>query len=113
MKVAGLPRIAVLGLAMTVMAATHADDGSAAAVRARQAIASHARVKAALAQIKANDAATLQEQIEIAQIPAPPFKESVRATDYLRRLQALGLSDAAIDTEGNVIARDAPARARA
>jgi acetylornithine deacetylase/succinyl-diaminopimelate desuccinylase-like protein len=95
----------VLGLALTVTTSVDAADGSGAAVRARKAIASNNRVKAALAQIKSRDAATLQEQIEIAQIPSPSFKESVRAADYVRRLQALGLSDAAIDAEGNVIAR--------
>jgi acetylornithine deacetylase/succinyl-diaminopimelate desuccinylase-like protein len=60
-------------------------------------------VKQALERIKTDDALTFREQIELAEIPAPPFKETVRARDYLRRLQALGLTDAAIDSEGNVI----------
>jgi len=94
----------MMALALTV-ATVDAADGPGAAVRARKAIASNNRVKAALSQIKSRDAATLQEQIEIAQIPSPSFKESVRAAEYVRRLQALGLSDAAIDAEGNVIAR--------
>jgi len=94
----------VLGLVLTVTTSVDAADGSGPAVRVRKAIASNNRVKAALAQIKSRDAATLQEQIEIAQIPSPSFKESVRAADYVRRLQTLGLSDAAIDAEGNVIA---------
>ena len=82
-----------------------ATKGAIAAERARKAIAANAHVKAALAQIRNSDAATLQEQIDIAQIPSPPFKEAVRAADYVRRLKELGLSDAAIDTEGNVVSR--------
>ena len=66
-------------------------------------LASHTRVQAALKLLQADDAANFREQIEISEIPAPPFKESVRAQDYLRRLQALGLKDAYIDTTGNVI----------
>jgi acetylornithine deacetylase/succinyl-diaminopimelate desuccinylase-like protein len=80
-------------------------DGAAAAERSRQAIVADTRVQAALAQIKKNDATTLREQTAIAQIPSPSFKEAVRAKDYLSRLRALGLSDATVDSEGNVIAR--------
>lgn len=61
------------------------------------------RVKAAIEQIRAEDALTLREQIEIAEIPAPPFEETARAQDYLRRLQAAGLKDVSIDSTGNVI----------
>jgi tripeptide aminopeptidase len=61
------------------------------------------RVTRALDFIKTNDEQTLREQIEIAEIPAPPFKEQVRARDFQARLQKLGLQ-ATIDSEGNVIA---------
>jgi tripeptide aminopeptidase len=60
-------------------------------------------VKQALDFIKAEDERTLKDQIELTEIPAPPFKESVRAAEYLKRFKALGLSDARIDAEGNVI----------
>jgi tripeptide aminopeptidase len=66
-------------------------------------LAAHSRVQAALEHLRADDAANFREQIAISEIPAPPFKESVRAQDYLRRLQALGLQDAYIDSTGNVI----------
>ena len=62
-------------------------------------------VKSALAQLRADDARTLREQIEITQIPAPPFKEQVRAADYAARLRAAGLTDVTIDSEGNVIGK--------
>ncbi len=61
-------------------------------------------VKSALAAIEADDERTLRDQIELTEIPAPPFKEAVRAAEYTKRLQALGFSDARVDKEGNVIA---------
>lgn len=67
-------------------------------------LGAHAPVKQALEFIKAEDERTLKDQIELTEIPAPPFKESVRAAEYQKRLKALGLADARIDAEGNVIA---------
>lgn len=61
-------------------------------------------VKSALAAIEADDDRTLRDQIELTEIPAPPFKEAARAAEYAKRLQALGFADARIDNEGNVIA---------
>lgn len=78
-----------------INAATEAAFGRMAAAPA---------VKQALDFIRAEDERTLKDQIELTEIPAPPFKESVRAAEYLKRLKALGLADARIDAEGNVIA---------
>lgn len=75
------------------------------AAQGLRALSADRRVQAALAQIETEAPRTLKEQIEIAQIPSPSFKEAVRAADYLRRLRELGLSDAALDAEGNVVAR--------
>ena len=61
-------------------------------------------VKSALAAIEADDERTLREQIELTEIPAPPFKEAVRAAEYAKRLRPLGFADAKVDTEGNVLA---------
>jgi tripeptide aminopeptidase len=71
---------------------------------AYQALADNPKVKAALDAIKADDAATFAEQKRITGIASPPYKEKVRAEYYLKRMQELGLKDAAIDAEGNVIA---------
>ncbi|MEN3352376.1 MAG: hypothetical protein V7640_534 [Betaproteobacteria bacterium] len=68
------------------------------------AITSHAQVKKALDLIRQDDAKTLAEQKELVVIPAPPFKEEVRAREYHKRLSALGFKNAHIDKEGNVIA---------
>ena len=67
-------------------------------------LGAHPRVKQALEFLRADDDRTLKDQIELTEIPAPPFKESVRAAEYMKRLKALGLADARIDAEGNVVA---------
>jgi acetylornithine deacetylase/succinyl-diaminopimelate desuccinylase-like protein len=65
-------------------------------------LASHSRVKKGMAFLKSDHERTISEQKEICEIPAPPFKEQVRAADYQRRLAALGLKDVQMDKEGNV-----------
>jgi acetylornithine deacetylase/succinyl-diaminopimelate desuccinylase-like protein len=67
-------------------------------------LATQPAVKQALDFIRAEDERTLKDQIELTEIPAPPFKEAVRAAEYLKRLKAAGLADVRIDGEGNVIA---------
>ena len=62
------------------------------------------RVRAALDTIKAQEAWAVDQQISLCEIPAPPFKEAVRAAEYRRRLQSLGLTNVRIDSVGNVIA---------
>jgi acetylornithine deacetylase/succinyl-diaminopimelate desuccinylase-like protein len=55
--------------------------------------------------MRTDNAWTLDEQESICEVPAPPFGEAKRAAEFRRRLVALGLRDARIDAEGNVIAR--------
>src|SRR5689334_20284682 len=64
----------------------------------------NAKVRAALELLKADNAWTVQQQTELTQIPAPPFKESARAAEYRKRLEAVGLRNVRIDSIGNVIA---------
>ena len=66
--------------------------------------ASDPALKAALDQLKADNAWTLAQQASICQIPAPPFKERARGMEFARRLSVLGLRDIQTDPEGNVIA---------
>ena len=70
------------------------------------------RVAALLDALRADDARTFDEQKRITAIPAPPYKEAVRAEYVLGRMRELGLGDAAIDAEGNVIAIRKGARGR-
>jgi acetylornithine deacetylase/succinyl-diaminopimelate desuccinylase-like protein len=71
---------------------------------ATAAILANPKVVKTLEDIKADDGRALGEQKRITEIPAPPYKESVRAAYYLKRFQELGFKDASIDAEGNVIA---------
>lgn len=68
-----------------------------------QLLLSQEAVKDGLEFIKADHERTVAEQKEICAMPAPPFKEKVRAEDYQKRLAALGLKDVRIDSEGNVL----------
>jgi tripeptide aminopeptidase len=68
------------------------------------AILASPKVIKTLDDIKEDDARAFAEQKRITEIPAPPYKEKLRADYYLNRFLELGLKDAAIDTEGNVIA---------
>jgi acetylornithine deacetylase/succinyl-diaminopimelate desuccinylase-like protein len=70
---------------------------------ATTAILAHPKVINTLDDIKADDDRALAEQKRITEIPAPPYKEKVRAEYFLKRLQELGFRDASIDAEGNVI----------
>jgi tripeptide aminopeptidase len=64
----------------------------------------HPRVRAALEFAARDEPRTIEEQIAICEIEAPPFLEERRAEDFRARLAALGLSDVRIDAEGNVLA---------
>ena len=77
--------------------------GVSLAAPARAQSGPTASVGRALARIKADNAWTLGQQQSICEIPAPPFKESVRGAEYKRRLEALGLT-VRTDSIGNVIA---------
>src|SRR3954470_21891686 len=82
----------------------HAAAQTAPAIEAAYApILAHAKVIKTLEDIKADDARALSEQKRITEIPAPPYKEKVRAEYFLKRFQELGFKDASIDSEGNVI----------
>jgi tripeptide aminopeptidase len=53
--------------------------------------------------VKADHDRSVQDLRMLTEIEAPPFKEQKRAKAYLARMQALGLSGAHIDAEGNVV----------
>ena len=60
-------------------------------------------VKAALEIAKRDHTKTLDEQVQVCEIPAPPFKETERGLDLKRRFEQLGLKSVRIDKAGNVI----------
>lgn len=68
-----------------------------------QAPQDNPRLRAALETIRRDNAWTLEQQVSICEIPAPPFKEAARAAEFKRRLETIGLQNVRIDAEGNVI----------
>ncbi|MDM0021522.1 M20/M25/M40 family metallo-hydrolase [Variovorax saccharolyticus] len=53
--------------------------------------------------LKADHERSIDDLRLLTEIEAPPFKEQKRAEAFLARMKALGLTDARIDAEGNVI----------
>jgi acetylornithine deacetylase/succinyl-diaminopimelate desuccinylase-like protein len=64
----------------------------------------NARVRQALEYVRQTEPQTIEDQIAICQIEAPPFKEARRAEDLRARFAAMGLRNVRIDSVGNVIA---------
>jgi len=60
-------------------------------------------IRQLLDAVQADHPRTIDDLKLLTEIEAPPFKEQKRAEAFLARLKALGLSDARIDSEGNVI----------
>lgn len=58
-------------------------------------------IQQALAFIEQDHQRTIEEQIALTEIPAPPFKEQRRAQNFMERLKDLGLEDVRMDNEGN------------
>src|SRR5690349_8566747 len=66
-------------------------------------VRSSAAFKQAVAVLDRDFDRMVAELITLTEIPAPPFKESVRAKAYLEMLRASGLTDVEQDEEGNVM----------
>lgn len=91
-------------LTLTALPAALAAGADTPVDAATATVLADGKVAKALEAIKADDGRALDEQKRITEIPAPPFKEQARGAYLLKRFQELGLKDAAIDAEGNVIA---------
>jgi di/tripeptidase len=61
------------------------------------------KFKAAMAALDKDHDRLVSEIIQLTEIPAPPFKEDVRAKAYLAMLKAHGLTSVEQDAEGNVM----------
>ena len=68
-----------------------------------QQVSANNQVQTMLQRILETEPENIREQFRLTEIPAPPFKEQARAEYYLKQMQARGLPEAYIDTEGNVI----------
>lgn len=74
-------------------------------VEEMKALTSSPKVKSALDFVVTMAAQSRSDLIELTEIPAPPFKEEVRAAHFANMLREAGLSDVTIDGAGNVIGR--------
>ncbi|WP_439100801.1 M20/M25/M40 family metallo-hydrolase [Congregibacter sp.] len=109
-----LPLPAVIGavLALTVSSLhgnLHAAEAEAAIMPKYMAemetLTADARVQTALDYVLTMEAQSKEELIELTEIPAPPFKEDLRAAHFAEMLKDRGLSDVTIDGAGNVVGR--------
>lgn len=60
-------------------------------------------IRAAVDAIKASENQTIEDQIRLCEVEAPPFKEAKRAEVYAKMFRDLGLQNVRIDKEGNVL----------
>jgi tripeptide aminopeptidase len=69
-----------------------------------------ADVRAALESAKSSEPQTIEDQIRLCEIPAPPFKEAARARAFADAFRSAGLRNVRVDTAGNVVG-ERPGRA--
>src|SRR5437763_16182813 len=64
---------------------------------------SEADVRDAMEAVRRNEPATIELQVRLCEIPAPPFAETVRGNAVKQMFEELGLRDVRTDAAGNVI----------
>ncbi|HUE88123.1 MAG TPA: M20/M25/M40 family metallo-hydrolase [Vicinamibacterales bacterium] len=62
-----------------------------------------AAIKAAVEGLRASEPQTIDDQIRLCEVEAPPFKETKRAELYAQMFKEAGLTSVRIDKEGNVL----------
>jgi tripeptide aminopeptidase len=71
-----------------------------------------ASVKAALEAVRAAEPQTLEDQVRICEVEAPPFNEGKRGELYAQMFREAGLTNVRIDKVGNVLGEHAGAQPR-
>lgn len=99
------PRLSVLSVSVLLAFGASSAFGQAAnpAAEVSRVLASPA-FKLAAATIEHEHGRIVEDGIKLTEIPAPPFKEEVRAREFEKMLREAGLPDVQIDAEGNVLA---------
>ena len=103
------PRLRQSLLSLVALSAVAAVDATAQRPTATtptinmDALAKTSQVAQAMNALQSDNAWTIGKQIALCEIPAPPFKEAMRAEAYRKELVALGLANVRIDKEGNVL----------
>jgi acetylornithine deacetylase/succinyl-diaminopimelate desuccinylase-like protein len=90
----------LLVASLVVSGASHAQELAPADAAALLKIPA---VQEAMRFAQANEPATIEEQVVLCEIPAPPFAEADRAQAYAERMRAIGLTNVRIDSVGNAI----------
>ena len=88
--------VLVVAAVLTVVRGASMQDG-------RGVTAEDPRVRAALDFVRANEPTTIADQVRLCEVPAPPFGERARAGVVRDMLDAAGLKNARLDSEGNVV----------
>ncbi|HEY6361972.1 MAG TPA: M20/M25/M40 family metallo-hydrolase [Vicinamibacterales bacterium] len=94
-------RAVVLMVSTLVLSASHsaAQEGPDIGGRLMQ----DAAVRAAVDFVRTDEARTIDDQVRLCEIAAPPFKEAERANAYADAFRAVGLTNVRLDREGNVL----------
>jgi acetylornithine deacetylase/succinyl-diaminopimelate desuccinylase-like protein len=71
-----------------------------------------AAIKAAVEGLRASEPQTIDDQIRLCEVEAPPFKETKRAQLYAQLFKEIGLTNVRIDKEGNVLGEKRGAQPR-
>jgi tripeptide aminopeptidase len=96
-----LPLRAVLPMILAVVVAAEGDDARPQQFAATQA--ADVRVQAAMHAARGTEQATINDQVRLCEVPAPPFGERARAAVVLDMLKASGLKNVRFDRAGNVV----------
>src|SRR3954471_4773376 len=96
--IARLPRSSAALLAVALLAAP-----VVAGAQDLARLASRPDVALLLDSIQRRNAWTLERQVALCEIPAPPFKETARGVAYKRAFEEAGLTNVRVDSVGNVI----------
>ena len=94
---------ATLTVVLGFVVATSVMRAQESADRTVSALTQQPAVKAALAAAKAGEPQTIETQIRLTEIPAPPFKEAARGEEMKRLFQQAGLRNVRGDKAGNVL----------
>jgi acetylornithine deacetylase/succinyl-diaminopimelate desuccinylase-like protein len=92
-------------VALLLGAGTAVAQQDAANIGAR--LLQDAGVKAAIEGLRASEPQTIEDQIRLCEVEAPPFKETKRAQLYAEMFKQIGLTNVRIDKEGNVLGEKA------
>jgi acetylornithine deacetylase/succinyl-diaminopimelate desuccinylase-like protein len=98
----GVGRSAIIAALLLCTGAAHAAPATPAAVATIKLIETSPGFGKAMAAIDAGHDKWVADIIALTEIPAPPFKEAIRAKAYRDMFAARGLTDIEIDAEGNV-----------